>query len=117
MNEGRGLLVLLTLAAVLATQLGKPLVDVALLPFIVTLLAAHLDRESGSLARAVVRGAAQLLPADRREDERDEWLDHLESAGEHGVLPLTRALSIAFIAAPLLAVGLRVGRPRKRAPG
>jgi hypothetical protein len=114
MASGRGLLFLLLLAAALINQLGSPIVDVALLPFVATLLAAHIDRESGNLARALVIASARLLPPDKREDERDEWLDHVESAGEHGVLPLTRALSIALFAAPLLAVGLRVGRSRRR---
>jgi len=89
------------------------LVETILIPFLISLLAAHVDRASGRIAETMVHGASKLLPADRREEERDEWLDHVASAGEHGVLPLTRALSIAFIAAPLLAVGLRVGRRRR----
>lgn len=113
MGAGRGLLALLVMTAIAATQLGTLFVDVALMPFLVTLLAAHLDRESGVLARMLVRAAARLLPANRRQDEVDEWLDHLETAGERGVLPLTRALSITLIAAPSLAVGLRVGRRRR----
>jgi hypothetical protein len=93
--------------------IGSALLYGLLLPFLATLLAAHIDRESGRISRAIVRAASRLLPAARREEERDEWLDHVESAGEHGVLPLTRALSIALIGAPLLAVGLRVGRRRR----
>lgn len=114
MSAGRGLLVLAVSIAIAATQLGSLLVDVALMPFLAGLLAAHLDRESGSLARGLVAVAARLLPANRRQDELDEWIDHLETAGEQGVLPLTRAISIALIAAPALAVGLRVGRRRAR---
>jgi hypothetical protein len=91
------------------------LVEFLVLPVVIGLLVAHLDRESGRLSRALVRAAARLLPAERRDDERDEWLDHVESAGERGLLPLTRALSIALVAAPLLAVGLRVGRSASRA--
>lgn len=114
MGAGRGLLFLGVLAAVLVSQIGNAIVDVVLLPFVATLLAAHIDRESGRLARTLVMAAACLLPASRREEERDEWIDHVETAGEKGVLPLTRALSIAFLAAPLLAVGLRIGRARRR---
>ena len=114
MNAVRGLLILLGLAAAAASQLDYPLVALAVLPLVATLLAAHLDRESAVLARGLVGLAAALLPRERRQDELDEWLDHLESAGEHGVLPLTRALSIALVAAPLLAIGLRVGRRRRR---
>lgn len=117
MAAARALLLLSTVAAALATQLGSPIVDAAMMPFIATLLAAHLDRESGNLSRALVKAAARLLPGERREDERDEWLDHLGSAGEHGVLPLTRAVSIALLAAPALAIGLRVGRSRRRRAG
>lgn len=89
------------------------LVDVVLGPLVVGFLVAYLDRESGRLARALVMFAARLVPVNRRQDELDEWLDHLEAAGERGVLPLTRALSICLIAAPTLAIGLRVGRRRR----
>ena len=87
--------------------------ETILFPFLISLLAAQVDRASGRLSERLVRGASKLLPADRREEERDEWLDHVASAGEHSVLPLTRALSITLIAAPLLSVGLRVGRRRR----
>jgi hypothetical protein len=112
MSGGRGLALLLVLMLLLVSQVGSHLVDAALLPFVAALLAAHIDRESGHLARAVVVIAARLIPARRREEECNEWLDHVDTAGEHGVLPLSRALSIAFFAAPLLAIGLRVGRSR-----
>ncbi len=113
MGVGRGTVLLAVLIGAAATQLGTPLIDVLALPFLATLLAAHLDRESRELAELVVRGAARALPPRDRADIRDEWLDHVRTAGEHGVLPLTRALSIALIAAPSLAVGLRVGRRRR----
>ena len=115
MRPGHGLLFLLVVAAALVTQLETLIVSAALLPFVATLLAAHIDREGGELARALVTVAARLLPGHQRQDELEEWLDHLITAGEHGVLPLTRALSIACIAAPLLAVGLRIGRSERRA--
>lgn len=86
------------------------------MPFLAALLAAHVDREGGELGAVLVSVAAMLLPRMEREDFRDEWLDHVHAAGERGVLPLTRAISIALIAAPALAVGLRVGRRRRRAP-
>lgn len=112
MRSGRAVLLLTTLIAIAATQLRHLLVDVLVLPFLTTLLAAELDRGSGALARLVVRSAAAVVPSSERADVRDEWLDHVGAAGEHGVLPLTRALSISLIAAPALAVGLRVGRHR-----
>jgi hypothetical protein len=86
------------------------LLETILIPFLISLLAAQVDRASGRISERLVRSASRLLPANRRQEELDEWLDHLASAGEHGLLPLTRALSIAFLAAPLMAVGLRIGR-------
>jgi hypothetical protein len=114
MRPVRVILLLLGIAAVLVTQLGNPIVDYILMPLLATLLGAHIDREGGRLARAVVQIASRLIPAHRRQSELDEWLDHVESAGEQGIQPLTRAISIAFFAAPFLAVGLRIGRSSRR---
>jgi hypothetical protein len=114
LNPGRGLLWLLIATGIALTQAHMAFVAMVVLPFLVTLAAAHIDRESGRIARTVVHGAAHLIPEARREEELDEWIDHLESAGEQGLLPLTCALSIALISAPALAVGLRVGRRRRR---
>lgn len=98
----------------LATQIGLSFVAGLLLPLAVTLLANHLDRDGGQLGRSFVRLAALALPASERDDMLAEWLDHVLSAGEHGLAPLTRALTIALIAAPALAVGLRIGRNRSQ---
>jgi len=89
-------------------------VDISLLPLLVGLLVAHLDRESGAMAERLVRCAARLLPARDRAIFEDQWIDHVRSAGEHGLLPLMRALSILTIGAPALAVGLRLGRGKRR---
>ena len=117
MRPVRVILLFLGLAAALMTQMGNPIVDYVLMPLLATLLGAHIDREGGRLARAVVRLASRLLPPHRRQSELDEWLDHVESAGEQGIQPLTRAISIAMFAAPFLAVGLRIGRSRRRSRG
>lgn len=109
----RSLVLLSLMATVLSTQLDVALVGAALLPFVLTLLAAQLDRSGPSLALALVRLSARLIPVERRDEERDAWLDHVMCAEEAGLEPLTRALTIAFIAAPALAVGLRVGRRRR----
>lgn len=106
-----GLLMAITL---LVTQLESVVVAAVLLPFLATLLAGHIDRDGGRLACSLVRAAARLLPVRYRDESREEWLDHVLAAGEHGVLPLTRAVSIALIAAPMLAVGLRVGRSTQK---
>jgi hypothetical protein len=111
---GRGILVLALLSAVAGTQADATLVAALVLPLLAGLLAIEIDRASGRMSRGLATLASQLLPARDRADLRDEWLDHVASAGEHGVLPLTRALSIALLAAPLLAVGLRVGRRTRR---
>ncbi|HEX2070849.1 MAG TPA: hypothetical protein VHF90_04270 [Thermoleophilaceae bacterium] len=102
------------LLAGLCTQAGLPIVYAVLMPFVATLLANHVDRESLALAQAIVSRAALAVPAPDREEHLDEWLDHVQAAGERGVSPLTRGLSIALLAAPLLAVGLRIGRGRSR---
>jgi hypothetical protein len=86
----------------------------AVLPILASLLAAEIDRESGRMAVTLVRAASRLLPADRRDEECEEWLDHVLAAGEHGLLPLTRALSITIVGVPLLAIGLRIGRTGAR---
>lgn len=112
MYPGRALGVLLLLTAVAVTQMGSTLVDSILLPLLVALIATQVDREGGRIAIGIVTAAALLIPRQRRQEEREDWLDHVQTAGEHGLLPLTRALSIAVIAAPTLAVGLRVGRRR-----
>jgi hypothetical protein len=109
----RSLALLALLAGFLLTRLDALLVSAALLPFVFTLLAAQLDRSGPRLARALVERCARLLPAERRDEERDAWIDHVECAEEEGLEPLTRALTIALIAAPTLAVGLRVGRRRR----
>ena len=114
MNPGRYLLWLVAATGLALTQAHLALIAMVVLPFLVTLAAAHVDRESGRIARTIVCGAARLIPRARRQEELDEWLDHLQSAGEQGLLPLTRALSIAFVSAPALGVGLRVGRRRRR---
>jgi hypothetical protein len=115
MISARALGILVAAMGFLTTQLEYALVAAVLLPFFATLLASHIDRDSGRMSRALVGVAASLLPSRYRAQSREEWLDHVLSAGEHGVLPLTRALSIVFIAAPMLAVGLRVGRSTEKA--
>jgi hypothetical protein len=111
--SARSLVLLGLLAAALLTQLDAVLVSAALLPFVFTLLAAQLDRAGARLAHDLVDLCVRLLPAERRADERDAWIDHIECAQEAGLEPLTRALTIALIAAPALAVGMRVGRRRR----
>jgi hypothetical protein len=114
MQNARATLLLVIAIIVAATKLDVPLVATIGSPFLVALLAAQLDRTGSELAVLLVRAATVLLPRSDRSAFRDEWLDHVCAAGERGVLPLTRAFSICVIAAPLLAVGLRVGRHRSR---
>ena len=109
--------VLVTLAALLAvivTQAKNLVVATCVLPLIIALIAAHVERDGGDIAETLVSAAAVILPARERQDWRDEWMDHVQSAGEHGVLPLSRAVSICLLAAPSLAVGLRLGRAKRR---
>jgi hypothetical protein len=85
-----------------------------LLPLLAGLLAIQFDPESGRVARGLVRAAVRLLPVPERDRFLDQWMDHVDSGGEQGLSPLTRGLSIALIGGPALAVGLRVGRARRR---
>lgn len=109
-----GILLLLTAMAI--TQAGSILSDSIVLPLLVALIAIQIDRDGGRIAVGIIIAAAVLIPRRRRQEELEDWLDHVETAGEHGLLPVTRALSIALIAAPTLAVGLRVGRKRRGYP-
>jgi len=112
MSELRAVGYLLALIVLGLTQSRHMLVTAMMLPLLVGLLAAELDRSSGRVSCVLIRGASRLLPIRDRRDFMDEWLDHVLAAGERGVLPLTRALSIAVISAPLLMVALRIGRSR-----
>jgi hypothetical protein len=109
-GDGAGLFTRADLVSLPAVAIAAVVVT-----FVGTLLALHVDRRSAAIARSIVRRAAKQLPAAERAAHEAEWVDHVESAGEHGLTPLTRALSIALIAAPSLAVGLRVGRHRTAA--
>ena len=117
MSSARVVVALLLIIAFLATQIGTPIINAFVVPFFAALLATHVDRWGGELARSLVRAAAGLLPRADRADFCDEWLDHVQSAGEHGLPPLTRAITIALIAAPSLALGLRVGRRKRSRAG
>jgi hypothetical protein len=115
MPQLRALALLLIATALTIIVAGSAWVGVALVPFFAALIAAEIDRGSGEMATAIVRVAARALPRAKRAELREEWIDHVQTAGERGVLPLTRAASILFIAAPTLAIGLRVGAPSAQA--
>lgn len=110
-------LVVLTLCVALAiTQSGRPIVVAGIIPLLVALVASHIDRQGGRIAVCLVTASARVIPSQDRCGLRDEWVDHVRAAGEHGLPPLTRALSILVVAAPMLAIGLRIGRgTRERA--
>jgi ribose/xylose/arabinose/galactoside ABC-type transport system permease subunit len=114
MRRAGGLPWLLACVVLCAACIDNSVVVLVAVPLLVSLLAAEIDRRGGQLAAAIVVMAAWLLPSSDREEFREEWIDHVRAAGEYGVLPLTRALSIALIACPCLAVGLRVGRNQRR---
>jgi hypothetical protein len=84
-------------------------------PLVIALLAADIERHGGRTAERLVRAAALLVPTHERDDQRAEWIDHVRSAGEKGIRPVACALSIAFIAAPLVAVLARYDARRRRA--
>jgi hypothetical protein len=109
----RVLLGLTVAVAIAAAEAHRFVVDACVLPLLTGLMAAHIDREGRNIAEELVTAASRLLPARERDDFREEWIDHVRSAGEHGLRPLTRALSIMLIASPSLAIGLRLGRARQ----
>ncbi len=109
----RLLLVFLAVLAALLTQVDSQLVSICVVPLLVSLIACHLDRNGDLIAETLIAAAVLLVPKRDREDWRDVWVDHVRSAKEQGLVPLSRALSILVLAAPALAVGLRVGRTRR----
>ena len=83
-------------------------------PLVIALLVADIERHGGRTGERLVRVAALLVPAHERDGQRAEWVDHVRSAGERGIRPVACALSIAFIAAPLIAVLARYDARRRR---
>ena len=79
-------------------------------------LGATLARRNGRrVAERLVRAAGLLVPVSERADQCAEWLDHVRSAGEKGIRPIACALSIALVAAPLIAVLARYDARRRQA--
>jgi hypothetical protein len=89
------------------------LVATLTLSLLAGLLAIELHRCGAPISRELVHRAARLLPRGDREYFLNQWLRRVRKAGEQGVLPLARALPIVLIAAPLLCIGLRVGRGKR----
>jgi hypothetical protein len=83
-----------------------------IVPVLISCLAAELDRAGGSIGVAITQVAVILLPAAERSHYADAWNDHVRSVGSHGLRPVASALSIALLAAPLLAVLTRFDRGR-----
>lgn len=99
-----------TLLGGLMTLAGGFLVGVAL-----SVLGNDIDRNAAAVGVRVVKAAALLVPAGERQDCVDEWTDDVRSAAEdgQGVRPLLKALGIALIGAPLLAVLVRYDPQRR----
>jgi hypothetical protein len=81
-----------------------------LLPILLGLFAAELDRTGGVVGVRIVRFGGRLVPARCREPLVDEWVDHVLSAGDAGLRPVGAAFSILIFAALRLAFRLRVRR-------
>lgn len=79
---------------------------------LVGLFVIELDRWGPRLSERLLDAAAWLLPKGDRGYFLGSWLLVVVETGDRGVLPLVRALPIALIAAPLLGIGLRIGRQR-----
>lgn len=78
-------------------------------------LSADVDRNAARIGVKVVTIAALLIPRRERADCVAEWTDDVLSASEdgQGVRPLSKALGIALIGAPLLAVLVRYDPQRR----
>lgn len=72
------------------------------------LLASEVDRSGRVFGVRIVRAASWLLPARLREGWATDWEDHVLCSGEEGLRPVLAALGIALIAAPRIAVQVRV---------
>jgi hypothetical protein len=80
-----------------------------------SLLGNDVDRNAARIGVKVVRAAAWLIPAWERQACVDEWTDDVLTASEdgQGVRPLLRAIGIAVVGAPLLAVLVRYDPQRR----
>jgi hypothetical protein len=77
---------------------------------LVGLLVIELHRYGPLLSRQLLYVAASLLPKRDREYFLGSWLSAVPGGEDRGVIALARALPVVLIAAPLLGVGLRIGR-------
>lgn len=98
--------VLVVLIAAVLVVGGGATGTIVVLTVLATLLASEFDRSAYRLAIVVLRIAACLLPDEQRKDELDEWVDHAQAAGDHGLSPLLVALSIAIRSAPTTILGV-----------
>ena len=94
-------------ATTICAFLVSTAIGMVLLTVTATLFATELDRRGGLIAVRLVRLASRLLPRSIRQDSADEWVDHIRREGEEGMLPVLGALSIAFFAAPRIALRRR----------
>jgi hypothetical protein len=76
-----------------------------------------LDRNAARVGVRIVRFAAFLIPKRERQACVEEWTDDVLAASEdgQGVRPLLKAIGIAVLGAPLLAVLVRYDPQRRRA--
>ena len=118
MNGSRIRLITLGLLATLlvGAETGKLGAAVIAGPFLMTLLAAELDRDGRLIAVHLARLAAWIaLPrGPGRDDLREEWLGFVEQAGDDGLGPVLVALTFLLIAAPRLVIIIRLPNLMRR---
>lgn len=100
--------VLVVLLVACALMTSNPPIALVVTPIIAGLLVIELDRSGGLFATRIVRLASVLLPKRVRREHADEWADHVLSVGEAGLRPVIAAAAIAVVAAPKIALRLRV---------
>jgi hypothetical protein len=86
---------------------------VILLPLLLLLLGAELDRRSLTLGVRLVRAARYLLPKDEQA-LADEWEDDVRASGqEAGIGPLLSAIQFLLLAGPRIARARHSNRRRR----
>lgn len=98
------IILLLIVTVVLLPRSRGEEVAIALL---VHLLGSRMDHLGPRAARGLMRAALVALPSDQREDQFDEWVDHLRNSGDDGLHALIVAVGLVARGVPRLAVRAR----------
>jgi hypothetical protein len=101
------LIVLILIVVVIQLVPRSRAAEIAL-AVLVNLLSSELNRVGPVVARHLLRAALVALPASERDDQFDEWSDHLDATESNGIQTLTLALSLVVRGIPRLACRSRL---------